>query len=233
MPGMNWHISIVVVAAASLLLCADEAKYPHARKYIEDVKRIKLPLQEAINRAVEEHPGIPIAASLEMSEEEEGRFIFWIEIIESTRGGATGNVWGIAMDAQTGEMEETENITRDKEKEFREEQRNRKANRWDVRRFIAEARKAQLPLQEAIGRVTEEHGGTAISASLEASEEEEGELLFWIEAIRPPKGDKPASIWGFSLEANTGELRSMENVTREKDREFCAIEKKRKEEKEE
>lgn len=98
----------------------------------------------------------------------------------------------------------------------------------NVEAYAQQVQKLAASLPQAFDKAVKEHGGVVTSASLELNEDGDDTIpLVYVEIVKPPKDGKPASMWSLSFDAETGELMSMENITRQKERELAEREKDR------
>lgn len=111
-------LMLAAIAALSLGLVAANGKHPHVDKYAEQVVKIGIPIQEAINKVMEEHGGIPIGASIQPHEDAGTGFVFWVETVRPAKDGMPASIWAVGVDANTGELLGTHDRTRAKDREL-------------------------------------------------------------------------------------------------------------------
>jgi len=111
-------IGLAAVGILSLALLAADAKPPHVDTYALQIAKVEIPIQEAINKVMEEHGGIPFAASLQPREDGPAGFVFWVQTIRPAKEGIPASIWAIGIDANTGDLLGTHNQTLEKEREL-------------------------------------------------------------------------------------------------------------------
>lgn len=94
-------LTLAGVAILSLALLAADGKYPRVEKLAEQALKVELPLQEAINKVMEEYGGIPISAGLEKHDRGGSGSVFWVVTVRPAKEGMPATVWAHGIDANS------------------------------------------------------------------------------------------------------------------------------------
>ncbi|NOZ20544.1 MAG: hypothetical protein GXP25_05580 [Planctomycetes bacterium] len=106
-----------------------EGKYPYVQRYIAQIQKVGVPIQEAMSSVIEEHGGIPIAAAIEPGDEEEGGFLVTVTTLKPGKDGKPTRIWEIGIDAATGELMRISNAARWIERDLKEREADRERER--------------------------------------------------------------------------------------------------------